>query len=276
MADATILSWITAEVDQALEHVRDSIAKFSASPDDTDSLSICPEHLHQVSGALRMVGLSGATRFCEAIEGSFSGANGARPSSASMGIIDRAVLALKQFVDDVARGQANVPLRLFPVYRELAKLQGKADSSEKELFFPDLTPPAPSHPSPWTLAKNELAPFLQTQRARFQRGLLAWLRGKAAGLEDMRQALDALDQVSPQLPEPRALAWVAIGLIDGLLDAPKAVWQQYVTGEPKSVLRFRELVNSFKTKAGELGNKHLIKLLDAIALVMTRLPDPYP
>src|SRR5258708_6068801 len=371
MADATILSWITAEVDQALVHVRDSIAKFSASPDDTDSLSICPEHLHQVSGALRMVGLSGATRFCEAIEGSFPGANGWRLSSGSIGIIDRAVLALKQFVDDVARGQANVPLRLFPVYRELAKLQGKADSSEKELFFPDLTPPAPSHPSPWTLAKNELAPFLQTQRARFQRGLLAWLRGKAAGLEDMRQALDALYQVSPQLPEPRALAWVAIGLIDGLLDAPepewqasakglcnktdfhmrdlaagsqavndpllrellylvartrpstqrlkdirllyrldslipapeaagpkmeldmdglqpvlsdarsrldalKAVWQQYVTGEPKSVLRFRELVSSFKTKTTDLANRHLIKLLDAIALVMTRLPDPYP
>jgi len=371
MADATILSWITAEVDQALEHVHDSIAKFSASPDDTDSLGICPEHLHQVSGALRMVGLSGATRFCEAIEGSFTGANGVRPSSASIGIIDRAVLALKQFVDDVARGEANVPLRLFPVYRELAKLQGKADSSEKELFFPDLTPPAPSHPSPWTLAKNELAPFVQAQRARFQRGLLAWLRGQAAGLEDMRQALDALYQVSPQLPEPRALAWVAIGLIDGLLDAPqpewqagakvlcnkldfhmrdlaagsqavndpllreilylvarakpstqrlkdikllyhldslipapeaagqrmeldmdrlqpvlsdarsrldalKNVWQQYVTGEPKSVLRFRDLVSSFKAKAGELGNKHLIKLLDAIAVAMTRLPDPYP
>jgi chemosensory pili system protein ChpA (sensor histidine kinase/response regulator) len=371
MADATILSWITAEVDQALEHVRDSIAKFSASPDDPAALSICPEHLHQVSGALRMVGLSGATRFCEAIEGSFSGVNGSRPSSASIGIIDRAVLALKQFVDDVARGQANVPLRLFPVYRELAKLQGKPDSSEKELFFPDLTPPAPSHPSPSTLAKNELAPFVQTQRARFQRGLLGWLRGQAAGLEEMRQALDALYQVSPQLPEPRALAWVAIGLIDGLLNAPepewqasakvlcnkidfhmrdlaagsqtvndpllremlylvarikpstqrlkdikllyrldslipaaeaagqtmefdmdwlqpvlsdarsrldalKNVWQQYVTGEPKSVVRFRELVSSFRTKAAELGNKHLIKLLDAIALVMTRLPDPYP
>src|SRR6266513_2930525 len=318
MADATILSWITAEVDQALENVRDSIAQFSASPHDPAALSICPEHLHQVSGALRMVGLSGATRFCEAIEGSFSGANGSRPSLASIVIIDRAVLALKQFVDDVARGQANVPLRLFPVYRELA-----------------------------------------------------WLRGQAAGLEDMRQALDALYQVSPQLPEPRALAWVAIGLIDGLLDAPdpewqasakvicnktdfhmrdlaagsqavndpllremlylvartkastqllkdikllyrldslipapeaaaqtmeldmdwlqpvlsdarsrldalKSVWQQYVSGEPKSVLRFRQLVSSFKTKAGELGNQYLIKLLDAISLVMARLPDPYP
>src|SRR3989475_2691998 len=371
MADATILSWITAEVDQALENVRDSIARFSASPHDPAALSICPEHLHQVSGALRMVGLSGATRFCEAIEGSFSGANGSRPSTASIGIIDRAVLALKQFVDDVAARTANVPLRDFPVYGKLAKRQGKADSSERDFFSPDRTPPAPSHPSPWTLAKNELAPHLQAQRARFQRGLLARLRGSAAGLEDMRQALDALYQVSAQLPEPRALAWVAIGLIDGLLDAPepdwqagakvlcnkidfhmrdlvagsqavndpllremlylvarakpstqrlkdikllyhldslipspeaagqemeldmdwlqpvlgdarsrldalKAVWQRYVTGEPKSVLRFRELVSSFKTKAAELGNKHLIKLLDASALVATRLPDPYP
>ena len=60
------------------------------------------------------------------------------------------------------------------------------------------------------------------------------------------------------------------------LDALKAVWQQYVTGEPKSVLRFRELVSWFKAKAAELGNKHLIKLLDAITLVATRLPDPYP
>src|SRR5205814_1458877 len=104
--------------DQALREIEQVSSRPAA-------LSICPEHLHQVSGALRMVGLSGATRFCEAIEGSFSGANGSRPSTASIGIIDRAVLALKRFVDDVARGQANVPLRLFPVYRELAELPAK-------------------------------------------------------------------------------------------------------------------------------------------------------
>src|SRR5436309_9992855 len=116
MADATILSWITAEVDQALEDVRDSIARFSASPHDEAALRVCPEHLHQVSGALRMVGLSGATRFCEALEGSFAGANGALvalptgPDGAkTLGVIDRAVLALKEFVDDLANGKANVP-----------------------------------------------------------------------------------------------------------------------------------------------------------------------
>jgi len=122
-----------------------------------------------------------------------------------------------------------VPLRLFSSIASW-QLQGKADSSEKELFFPDLDPAGALAPSPWTLAKNELAPFLQTQRARFQRGLLAWLRGQAAGLEDMRQgARRALPGVA-QLPEPRALAWVAIGLIDGLLDAPGPEWQASAKG----------------------------------------------
>src|SRR5205809_228794 len=292
MADATILSWITAEVDQALENVRDSIARFSASPHDPAALSICPEHLHQVSGALRMVGLSGATRFCEAIEGSFSGANGSRPSTASIGIIDRAVLALKQFVDDVARGQANVPLRLFPVYRELAKLQGKADSSEKELFFPDLTPPAPDWQASAKVLCNkidfhmrDLAAGSQAVNDPLLREML-YLVARAKPSTQRLKDLKLLYHLDSLIPSPEAAGqkmeldtdWLQPVLSDARsrLDALKSVWQQYVTGEPKSVLRFRELVSSFKTKAGELGNKHLIKLLDPIALVATRLPDPYP
>jgi chemosensory pili system protein ChpA (sensor histidine kinase/response regulator) len=62
MADTTILSWISAEVDQALDRVRSQIATYSAAPQDTSVLGNCPEHLHQVSGALSMVGLAGATR----------------------------------------------------------------------------------------------------------------------------------------------------------------------------------------------------------------------
>ncbi len=39
---------------------------------------------------------------------------------------------------------------------------------------------------------------------------------------------------------------------------------------------FRERVADFKTKTNDLGNQQLIKLLDAIALVARKLPDPYP
>ncbi len=216
MADTTILSWITAEVDQALERVRRQLAAYRSAPSDAAPLATCPEHLHQVSGALNMVGLSGATRFCEALETTLSGLDGAGADSAA--VLDRAVLELKQFVDDVARGQPNVPARLYPVYRELAQLQGRDSTSEIELFFPDLTPPAPSHPRPRQIEDAEVAPFLQSQRTRWQRGILAWIRRQPQGLEGMRETLDAIHSVAHRLPERRALWWVAGGLVDALLD----------------------------------------------------------
>ena len=369
MADTTLLSWISTEVDQALNLVRDKIAKYSEARADEALLRVCPEHLHQVSGALRMVGLAGATRFCEALEGSFAGVNGS-DSGKALGVIDRAVLALKEFVDDLAHGKANVPLRLFPAYRDLSALQGRADSSEKDLFFPELAVAVPSNPAAKTLPKDEIGPYLLAQRTRFQRGVLGWLRNQPGGLEDMRAALDAVDAVAAQLPEPRGLWWAGAALVDALMNSPEAdwaqqckpvcnkidfqmrdfagggakgneallrevlymlakckpateriqsvrqlykldslfpaaelaggmefdmdwlqpaladarsrlealtgIWLQYVSGEPKSAARFRDQVASFKAKATELGNPHLVKLLDAIGLVCAKLPDPHP
>jgi chemosensory pili system protein ChpA (sensor histidine kinase/response regulator) len=366
----TLLSWIKSEVDSALTTVRDNIARFSVAPEDASVLRGCPGQLHQVSGALRIVGLTGATHFCETIEGTFGRLHDGRPTKKTLGIIDRAVRELKEFVNDLARGEANVPLRLFPAYRDLAKLQGKPDTSEKDLFFPDLERRAPPHPDAKILARNELAKYLQSQRVRFQRGLLAWLRNQSDGLKEMRLVFDALHQVGSLLPEPRALWWVAAGLIDGIiygpdaewlaiakglcnridfqmrdlasgsrkqneallrevlyaigkckavtprivsirqlyqldslfpepdlarlmtfdmdwlqpalndarsrLEALKSTWLQYVSGEPRSASRFRDQVVAFRAKANELGARHLIKLLDVVALVSTRLPDPYP
>ena len=206
MPDTTILSWITAEVDQALERVRADLAK--------GSVEAAPEHLHQVSGALNMVGLSGATRFCEALERSFGGVE--LPAAAP--VLDRAVVQLKQYVDEVANGQPDVAVRLYPAYRELAQLQGREDSSELELFFPNLTPPAPSHPQPKALDSGELTSFLQAQRTRWQRGILAWLRKQPSGLEEMRETLEELHSVAHLLPERRAFWWVAGGVVDALLD----------------------------------------------------------
>ena len=60
------------------------------------------------------------------------------------------------------------------------------------------------------------------------------------------------------------------------LDALKRTWEQYVAGERDNARQFRERVTDFKAKTKDLGNQHLIKLLDAIALVAGKLPDPYP
>lgn len=369
----TLLSWVKTEVDYALKTVRDNIAKFMAAPDDLGVLSICPDQLHQIKGTLYILGLNGATRFCETIESAFEGASkGQRLSKSTLAVIDRAVLALKEFIDGLAKGETNVPIKLFPIYQELSTLQGKPEVSEKDLFYPDLKLAAPRHPDSLTVPNDELAAFLQTQRSRFQRGLLSWLRNPsdAPGLQDMCQALDAMDQIASQLPEPRVLWWAAFGLVDGLSHAPapewvagaksicskidmqmrdlakgskapnellmreilyalatckadtqrikdvkqlyqldslfpepdmlglmefdmdwleptlhdirqrleaiKNTWIQYISGESGTLLKFREFVTALKAKIDELGNHHLVRLLDVILMVATRLPDPYP
>ena len=260
MADITILSWITAEVDQALERVRTELATYSAPPHDAAALARCPEHLHQVSGALNMVGLSGATRFCEALENSFARLDASGASSAA--VVDRAVLQLKQFVDDVANGQPEVAVRLYPAYRELAELQGRDDSAEIDLFFPDLTPAAPAHPAPKSLENEELASFLQSQRTRWQRGILAWMRRQPNGLEDMRDTLEEIHSVAHVLPERRALWWVAGGVVDALLDVT----------EPGELAQARRLWNKIDlytrdlaTHAGADNEPLLRELLYVIA-----------
>src|SRR5687767_15915671 len=102
MADPTLLSWINAEVERALLLVRDSIAKFSAAPGNDEALRQCPEHLHQVSGALRMVGLNGATLVCETIEGSFV-LDGVSSQSKGDVVLILAVAALVDCDNEVSR-----------------------------------------------------------------------------------------------------------------------------------------------------------------------------
>jgi chemosensory pili system protein ChpA (sensor histidine kinase/response regulator) len=290
MADTTILSWISAEVDQALERVRAQLATYTATPQDTSVLGNCPEHLHQVSGALNMVGLSGATRFCEALEKSFTGLSADAADKVSR--IDHAVVQLKKFVDDLVHGQPNIALRLYPAYRELAELQGRPDASEVELFFPDLTPPAPSHPSPRTEQGPELKSFLSAQRTRWQRGILSWLRKDASGLDEMRDTLDALQSVAHQLPERRALWWVAVGLVDALLDvsdpkelsAARRLWtkidiylRELATGaQPDNDPLLRELLYAIARCAPLTQRIRDIKLLYGLDALLPGAPGTAP
>jgi chemosensory pili system protein ChpA (sensor histidine kinase/response regulator) len=268
-ASATILSWITAEVNQALARVRERIAQYRADPSKAAVLGPCPEHLHQVSGALRMVGLAGATRFCEEIEAGFRATQEAElPSAEALGVVDRAVQALKDFVDGLERGQANVPLRLLPLYQELGVLRGAAALPESDLFFPDLTLPPPAHPEARPLDPAAFAALAQTRRSAYQRGMLAMFRGQGGG-EEMRAPLDALYQASGEPPEAAALWWVAGGLVEALADG----------SDPEWAARSRPLLNRIDFQIRDAGagatagNEALLRLL-LYAVATSRAATP--
>jgi chemosensory pili system protein ChpA (sensor histidine kinase/response regulator) len=148
--DSTLLSWITAEVNQALSVVREQIARYSAKAGDTALLHGCSDHLHQVSGALRMVGLNGATRFSEAIEASLGGLTAAKASRESMGVVDRAVMALKEFVEGRATQRALEPLPGVPRARRAARQArraGKGPVLPRPLGPGAAAPAAPGDPA---------------------------------------------------------------------------------------------------------------------------------
>ncbi|MGE5525411.1 MAG: Hpt domain-containing protein, partial [Rhodospirillaceae bacterium] len=223
---ANLLSWVKTEIDFSLKVVREAVAKVESDPAEAKGLHVCPHQLHQVSGALRMVGLEGARQFCAAIESVFEGMVKSAPSEKTLNVAGRAIDALQEFTDNVANGGANVPLKLFPIYRELAAQQGRTETSEKELFFPDLAAAAPEHPDKQTLAPDVVREYANKQRTRFQRGLVAWIHkpDDPRGLREMAQAVDALDRIAAQLPEPRSLWWISGALIDGLLQPPSPLW----------------------------------------------------
>lgn len=61
------LTWVKGEIDQALQRATDALAQHEAGGDKTP-LKFCRTHVHQVHGALAIVGLDGVTQVTESLE----------------------------------------------------------------------------------------------------------------------------------------------------------------------------------------------------------------
>ncbi len=367
-----LLSWVKAEVDHALKLVRERTATYLANSDNPDALRDCPLELHQVHGALVLVGLDGAAKVCAVIERAYLAVlDGRHANKTTVSTMDRGVYALGQFLDDLGKGEPNVPLKLFPLYRDLSQLLGEAPVTEIDLFYPDVSVRSPPHEN-IALTPVDTTQQLRALRTQFQRGMLAWLRdaGSERGLQQMQIAMDGIDRIAQQLHTSRGLWWAAVGFIDALifskdaawlaaakplcnrldtlmrdiankseardaavfrellyaiatcdistgrigevkqlyrldglfpepavpglmeydmdslqpalddmrarLDVAKSAWVQYTSGDAKGLPLLRDVVKKLHQKASELGNQHLVRLLDVVVFVVTRLPEKYP
>ena len=219
--DVGPLTWVKGEIDQALNHAQEKLAQFVQNTEDFSQLRFCLTHLHQVTGALQMVGLEGVARYSEEIESLVSGLEKQEivVNPSYLDLIKRALLTLSQYLDDLINGAPNTPLQLFPVYGELLRARGTERIAESDLFFPDLGARAPKNPQASQVGESELPKLIKRERAKFQRGLLAWLRqdNAAQGLETMRVALQAIEQTQP-LPSNRTFWWAAIAFVDSLIN----------------------------------------------------------
>ena len=217
-----LLSLVRPQIDATLAQAQEAMARHVAQTAGNSALTACPLQLHQVYGALRMVRMGGAARYATELETALRASmrSGAADKT-EIDSISRAVGALREFVADVAAGGAYIPLRLFPAYRDLARVSGNESATEKDLFFPDPGSATPAHADARVITPEVMPALLKELRSRFQRGLLGWLKesAKPDGLAQMREVLDTLHKISTGLPEPRGLWWAAVALIEAAMEA---------------------------------------------------------
>ncbi|MDR2614085.1 MAG: Hpt domain-containing protein [Candidatus Accumulibacter sp.] len=223
--DVGPLTWVIKEIDLALERAVLALDEFAAGAAsgaaDSTQIKFCRTHLHQVEGALTIVGLDGVTQFVEALEGLLEVIEGEARSAddASIGLVRRALEAVGLYLGEVINGRANQPLRLLPLYREIQAERGVRRCSPADLFFPDLSIRPPRQRAPAApLDDAERMRRLRQERSRFQRGLLSWLHAPEGHREGIREMLTAIKRIekTQDTGTARAFWWVAGGLLTAL------------------------------------------------------------
>lgn len=215
-----LLMLVRQQIDSNLTQMGEAASRHSQAPDNA-ALAPCVLLAHQVAGALRMVQLPGAARFGSEIESALKTAlRGVPADIAEVNTAAQAASTLREFIGELAAGGSYVPLRLYPAYRDLARVSGSAAASEKDLFFPAVQDNAPAHANPRSITPTVLPALVKDLRSRFQRGLLAWLKesAKPDGPKQMRAVLDQLHQIAAQLPDPRGLWWAGVTLMDAVIE----------------------------------------------------------
>ncbi|MBV2235851.1 MAG: Hpt domain-containing protein [Sterolibacterium sp.] len=218
------LTWVKGEIDQALNQASQALQEHAAilAADPAASspalLQAARAHVHQVSGALSIIGLEGLAQFVTAIEQVLQALTSAELPCCGQtnDICQRALSLVSRYLDELLAGAPDQPLRLLPSYRELSALRG-GTATAADLFYPDLNRlPPRREKEPPALAPAALTARLKAVRLGFQRGMLKWLKGEARGLTEMRNSL-AMVEMSQSLPAERAFWWVAQAFLDALV-----------------------------------------------------------
>ena len=223
--DSGPITWVKAEIDGALLRALANSEKLRSDP-TADLRASIRNDLHQVSGAFELVGIEGLAVLVQEFEKHFS-ADSEQVSAEALDLVDRGCRRLLSHLKEMASGSPPVPLKFISEYLALGNLR-RSKYGPADLFFPDLSrrpaklvdaePPEPSR----------MPAFLLRQRRDFQQGLLLWLRGSEAGLDQMRSAISQIEAAYP-LPSQRAFWWATHALLEaahgGQLESSTALKQ---------------------------------------------------
>ncbi len=220
-ADLGPLTWVKSEIDLALDRATEALDQAARAEDAAARIQFAQTHLHQVRGALSIVGLDGLTQFASALDQVLGKLARTTPvDTAGLTLAHRALASIGNYLDDIAHGVADQSLRLAPLYTELVVARGDAPPSPAELFFPDLALRPPRRRTAAGASEDLNPDSLRRLRARYERGLLEWLRDarSAKGLKAMRSAIADIEALQKSAPA-RSLWWASLAFFDALADS---------------------------------------------------------
>src|SRR5665213_1604469 len=220
LASQTLQS-VAREIGVALGEGRQALEAHVEQPENAAMLERVRHERHQVQGALRVLEIYGAALLAEEMEQVsryLIGLGQERKNQAeSLDALMRAMVQLPGYLERVLAGGRD--LVLLPLLNDLRAVRGSALLSEGTLLLLNLksdrqaqpAAPAPGEP-PLTASQ-----WARRLRARFQTGLIGWIRGERPeqNLEIMTAVAARLEQVATQ-QSVFQLWWVVGALIEAL------------------------------------------------------------
>ena len=223
MSLSQTFDFVGRELNATLGEARTALENYVEQPDNLSLLERCKQELHQVQGVLRVLEIYGAALLAEEMEqvtGYLLATAAERKNQAeSLDALMRAMVQLPSYLERVLAGGRDLALVLLPLLNDLRAVRGSALLSEGTLLLLNLksdkqAQPVASAPGEPPLTVEQWARRL---RARFQVGLIGWIRGERVeqNLEILAAVAQKLEQIATRQPLFQ-LWWVVGAVIEAL------------------------------------------------------------
>ncbi len=218
------LDAVAREISVALGEARVALESHLEQPDNAQLLQRCESELSQVQGVLRVLEIHGAALLAEEMRqvALYLQAGSERKNQAeALDALMRAMVQLPSYLERVIAGGRDLALVLLPLLNDLRAVRGSALLSEGTLLLLNLKSDRQASPMPPAAGEEPLpvGQWARKLRARFQVGLIGWIRG-----ERIHQNLDILANVAQRLEQVATaqpvfqLWWVTGAVIESLRD----------------------------------------------------------
>src|ERR1700739_3928871 len=211
------------EINATLAEARGALESYVEQPDNAALLEVCARDLHQVEGVLRVLEIYGCALLTEEMEHVAQyllSTHSERKSQAeSLDALMRAMVQLPSYLERVLAGGRALARVLLPLLNDLRAVRGHALLSEGTLLLLNLKSDKQAQPQAITAgeAPMNVQPWAPRRRARFQTGLIGWIRGERLeqNLEILAAVARKLEQIATRQPVFQ-LWWVVGAIIEAL------------------------------------------------------------